>query len=331
MALCLAADWARAGDWEYEIGLKCTYDDNILNYSDADLDLYDSIGSTPAGKFGIDSKDDFIFSPSFGIKYKSRLLGHTFQAGFSSIYNFNVKNDLCRYFSGTIWVREYLRKGTYLQAGLKYIPEYHYRNLLAYDGAYREAEFSKLGADLTLYSVLAKRIAGRAYLGHERKDFGRFFDERDLKTYRFGFELNYRFSGRGRAVGGYEFSISKSEGRGSEAYRRDTSYDMFSFWGGLRFAADGISGKRLLVSPRLGYRLALYQTAKMTWEDRFRFGRKDTRLRASLDLRQTISNRFDVLLGAAVNSNDADLPAKDVKRFLDYSSFTINIGFDYSF
>ncbi len=331
MALCPAVDLARAGGWEYEVGLKCTYDNNILNYSDADIDLYDSIGSTTGGQFGIESKDDFIFSPSLGIKYKSSLLGHTFQTGFVSIYNFNVKNDLCRYYSGTIWVREYLRKGAYLQAKLKYIPEYYYRNLQAYDAAYREAVFSKLGADLTLNLDLAKKIASKAYLAYEQKDFSRFFDERDLKTYRFGIELIYRFSGRLRAVGGYEFSISKSEGRNSEVYRRDTSYDQFSFWGGTRLAMDGISGKRLLISPRLGYRHALYQTAKLTWEDRFRFGRKDTRLRASLDLRQTLGDRIDLLFGAAVSSNEADLPANDVKRFLDYTSFTINIGFDYSF
>ncbi len=320
-----------ASKWEFDIGLKCTYDDNVLNYSEADLDLFDSIGAAPGGRFGIESKDDFIFSPSFRMIYKSELLGHTFQAGFNSVYNFNIKNDKRRYYSGGIWAREYLRKGTYIQASINYLPDYYYRNLQTYDGDYKEAEFAKIGADLTLYSILMKKITGKAYLGYERKNFNDSFNERDLHIYCFGFELGYRFTNANRLIGGYEFTAAKSRGRNSEAYRRDTSYDMFSFWGGARLTAHGLSGKRLLVSPKLGYRLALYQTEKLTQEDRFRFGREDTRLRAGLDLRQTLNHRTELLIGAGISSNESDLPASDAKRFLDYSSFTINIGFDYSF
>lgn len=326
-----AAQNLSATPWEFTFGLRGIYDDNLLNYSDADLDLFDSLGSVSGGQFGIESKDDFIFNPSLDIKYKSKLFGHSFHAGLSPNYYFNIKNEKRRYFSGTIWAREYLRKGVYIQAGIDYLPHFYYRNLLAYDGFYHEANFQKIGASLLLNVTLKKRHTLTPYFKYEYKNFTDRFDERDSRAFRFGIDAAYALSRRLSALGGYEFAISRSRGRNNDDYRRDTSFDLFSFTGGIRITTSGISARPLTITPRLSYRIALYQTDKLTAEDRFRFGRKDVRLNASLFVRQRMGSRTSLVMGLSWLSNDADLPAADAKKYLDFTSFRVNIGFDYSF
>ena len=76
--------------------LDITYDDNVINYSDDDLDLYS--GDPGASKFAIDSEDDFVFIPDIRIRIAGNFIkGHTAWLEPNFRYYYYARNDLLIY------------------------------------------------------------------------------------------------------------------------------------------------------------------------------------------------------------------------------------------
>jgi hypothetical protein len=322
---------AKNSAWNFNLGLGIGYDNNILKYSDADLDEFDTTTVDSTGEFGIKSKDDFIFSPRADIGFKSKLFRHTFQAGLGAGYFIYAKNDIKNYANLRIWVRQFIRKATYLQMSSTYIPQYYYRNLYATGVGYRKAKFNKNTFELMLAAPIYKILEGSFTYRYENKDFNQEFNERDLKANNFAVELTAQPNHFYKVWGGYEYTIAKGAGRNNPNDRRDTSYDSFLFWLGSRFYLNGLKNREMRLGATISYKDILFQTDKLTTEDRYRFGRQDNRWSITLNASQDITTRFSI--GLVFNSliNRSDLPAKDLKPLLDFSSMSGKIVFDYSF
>jgi hypothetical protein len=331
--LFLAPDQALARNqsWDFNFGLGAGYDDNVLNYSDADIDQFDSTTSDSSSKFGIESKDDFIISPKTEIVYKTAALKHDLHIGLDAGYNLFTKNDLKNYGSLGLWFREYFRKDTYFQISASYIPDYYYRNLFSDSGGYAEAKYDKLGLGAKLLTPIYKGLSGSVSYRYENRNFNDLFNERDLKSNNFNVELVYQPKRSYKIWGGYEYTIARSAGRDNELYRRDASYDAFLFWFGSRLYFKGLDNKKMNVGASLSYKNLLFQTDKLTSEDRYRFGRKDNRWSITIGANHDLNKHASV--GIQINrvDNTADLPAADLKPYLDFGSTLAKIVFDYSF
>jgi hypothetical protein len=323
--------FAKSDNLRFNFQLKAGYNDNILRYSDADLDQFDSTTVDSSLKFGIKSKDDFIIVPVAEIVYKTKILGHNFNSGLKLSYNFYTKNSVKRYASMGLWLREFLKKDTYFQLRLAYIPDYYYRNLFVTHSMYAKAEFNKITTEARLVAPLHKNVMGDLFYYYENKDFNRLFNERDLKAHHFGAELTLQTVNLWKAWGGYEYCFAKSAGRDNPLDRRDTSYDSFLVLLGTRFYLKGYQNRELQAGASCAYKAVLFQTNKLTEEDRYRFGRKDNNWTINFTLKQNVTKYFDIGLEYSHVINNTDLPAAELTRFLEYKGNLINIVFDYSF
>lgn len=322
---------AKKLSWDFNFGLGAAYDNNILKYSDADLDQFDATAADSTGKFGIESKDDFIFSPRLEIGVKSRLFKHTFRAGIGGGYYIYAKNDEKNYASFKIWLRQYVRKGVYIQLTSTYVPDYYYRNLYATGFGFRKAEFDKLSLEMMLFAPVYKNVEGSFSYSFDNKNFNPDFDERDLKAHNFGLELSFRPKQLYKIWGGYDYTIARSAGRDNLNDRRDTSFDSFLFSLGSRFYVTGFKNREAHLGVSISYKDILFQTDKLSAEDRYRFARQDNRWSVTLNAYQDIGKKYSV--GFIFNRliNKTDLPADYLKPYLDFSSTSAKIIFDYSF
>jgi len=322
---------AKSQSWEFSFGLGAGYDDNVLNYSDADLDQFDSTAIDSSGKFGIESKDDFILSPHAEIVYKTSALQHALHIGLDVGYNIFTKNDVKNYGNFGLWFREYLRKGAYFQFSVGYVPDYYYRNLFVTTGEYAKAHYKKMGFGAKFLAPLYKGLDGSISYRYENRDFNELFNERDLKSNNFNAELIYQPKRSYKIWSGYEYTVAHSSGRDNALDRRDVSYDAFLFWLGSRLYFNGFNDKKMNIGAVISYKNTLFQTDKLTSEDRFRFGRKDNRWSVTISANHDLNKRASV--GFLINrvDNSADLPASDLKPYLDFGSTSAKIVFDYSF
>lgn len=326
-----AAVYAKNPTWDFNMSLGAGYDDNVLNYSDADLDQFDSTTIDSSGKFGIDSKDDFIISPKAGIILKTKALKHSLHIGLDVGYNIFIKNDIKNYGSFDVWFREYLSKSAYFQLTGSYIPDYYYRNLFVTGGIYEKAKYDKLGLGAKFLTRIYKGLNGSASYRYENRNFNQVFDERDLKTSNFNVELIYQPIRLYKFWGGYEFAIARGAGRDNVSDRRDVSYDSFLFWLGSRVYLTGLNRKAMNFGAVVSFKNTLFQTDKLTLEDRYRFARKDDRWSITFSANHDLTKK--AVIGLRVNyiNNSVDLPASDLKPYLDFSSTSAKIVFDYSF
>jgi hypothetical protein len=318
LLICSSASGA-PGSLDLEFSLRSTYDDNILSYSDADLDLI-SDPAAPLNKFGITSKDDFIFMPEIGLVYKSRLARHTVHLGLVAAYNYYKDNDIKRYARFGAMARRYIRRGMYFQVDLIFIPDYYYRNTFSDTAGYQQAKYDKMsGRAKFSFSPLKNVITNLTY-EYSNKNFVPLFDERDIKTHEFKIETSYRPARRWKGWGSYAYVTAVAAGADNPIFLRDTSYDSFVFTYGSRFYFKGLGRKSLQFAGVISYSIVYFQTSKLTDEDRYRIGRKDKRWQFNLTIEQNLSKHLDLGLGFQRRSKSVDLPARDLIPYLEYSS-----------
>jgi hypothetical protein len=337
LAICLfilaapTSTQAKSRSWDFNLGVGVGYNNNILNYSDANLNELDTMTADTAGEFSIKSPNDFIISPTAGAIFKTKAFHHALHVGFDAGYNLYTKNSIRNFGSLGLSLKEYLRKETYIQLSTSYIPEFYYRNLYATGIGYRKARYSKIGLGLKLAFPINKIFSGALSYGYDNRDFNSILNERDQKVNNFSAELSYQPRHLYKVWGGYQFSIARSAGRYNRLDRRDSSYDSFLFWVGSRVFLKGLANKQMNAGATVAYKDVLFQTDKLFAEDRYRFGRIDKRWSVTFDVGQKISPKSSVIFQVIRLQNDADLPAIELKPFLDYSSTSAKIIFDYSF
>jgi hypothetical protein len=244
-------------------------------------------------------------------------------------YYYYAENDIKRYFRYQGYLRQYFQKGLYFQASLIYIPDYYYRNSYSTSHGYEKAEFDKVSGEFKLAVPLFNSFKSNLCYTYSQKDFNPLFDERDLTSHEFKIETIYRPVAFWKCWASYEFCTATSAGADNRDFRRDTSYDAFLFTLGSRFYLKSFLGKELELAGSVSYKAVFFQTVKLTSEDRYRLGREDDRWIVSFFSKQKIVDDFSIGLNFKRIVNKVDLPASQLKEYLEYSSSAVYFILEY--
>jgi len=315
--------------YTFNFGLQTVYDDNILDYSDVDLDLMDD-PSVPDNRYSIKTKDDYIFVPELEVIYKTQLAGHSLHTGLMGRYYYYKRNDVKRYFKIEGYLKRYINKETYLQATVSYLPDYYYRNSYSSTDGYQEANFDKFSVEAKLSHKLNNYITTNLSYAYANKNFIPLFDERDIKEHEFQGEAIYRPEQYWKSWISYSFITAFGAGANSVQFRRDTSFDANLITFGSRLYLRGLKRKGFELAGQISYKIVYFQTSKVTTEDRYRLGREDSRWYITLMARHTINSKFSMGVNFKKTTKTVDLPAQELKDFLESSSNSIYIILDYS-
>jgi hypothetical protein len=317
----------------FNADLEIRYDDNIINYSDDDLDLY--AGGANESKFSIDSKDDWILIPRLEARIRGKLIkGHTAWLEPSFRYYYYTRNDIRRYFRLGLIGRHYLFRSGYLEAEYSYIPDYYYRNQYYTDDSgvstYLEANFSKHYLKFEFGMNLKPSLKGDISYRYQSKEFTEEFNERDLSVN--GIRLDGVWTAaKWIKLWGY-YGLERAEARGADIPNpdiKDVSYDAWDMTFGARYYSGILKKFKPEFVTTFKFRQIKYQTVK--YLDIYRFGRKDNnyyfRIGVALQLPEKIRLEMDYN-SVAKRSDIIDL---SVKGLLEYDSnsvsFRIRRGF----
>ncbi|UCE67126.1 MAG: hypothetical protein JSU85_03690 [Candidatus Zixiibacteriota bacterium] len=313
--------------------LDLKYDDNIINYSDDDLDLY--AGGTSESKFSIESEDDWILIPAIEARIRGKLLkGHTAWLEPNFRYYYYARNDIRRYFRLGIAGRHYLFRSGYVEAEYSFIPDYYYRNQFYRDedgtGTYLEANFSKHYLKFEYGMNLKPSLKGDISYRYQNKRFTEEFSERDLSVNGLRFDGIWTATKRIKFWGYY--GLERAEAKGADIADpdiKDVSYDAWDITFGARYYSSILEKYRTEFVTSFKFRQIKYQTIK--YVDIYRFGRKDNnyyfRVGVAVQLPQKIRMEMDYNL-VSKRTKIIDL---SVKGLLEYDSNSISLKLKRSF
>jgi hypothetical protein len=280
-------------------GLTTLHDDNILHYSNAQLQDFDS-GLDPA-RFAIASTGDVVFNPLLALRWElDQGHGRRHAVRLKGEGEFHARDGNADFRSLSAGWRESFRRGRQLSIGYYILPHYYLRQLYDEDWLavpasvrYRRAQF-----DLQIASAGWSQRAGRdrslelAYQ-FERRRYGVDFRERDSGTHQGTLGFGWRRLPRQGAIdlhGGYRVSYAKgSDGDdppGVVPDDADLSYHgmMGSAGGHLDLAA----GDHWRLVGDVGYEIETrtYDSDRAT--DKYHLGRDDLFNAVELGLRTVV-------------------------------------------
>ena len=312
------------------VDLNFTYDENIIRYSDTDLDLYESDGRPD--KFAIESKDDWIINPGLDGRLKGRFIkGKTAWIGISYQYYYYAQNDVRRFQRIGIFGRHYFSRGGYLELNYSYLPDYYYRN--QYDpvlGVYTNANFSKHSFKVETGLDITKSLKGDISYRYQSKTYNPEVSERDLTVNGVRLDGIWQTSKKMKLWVYYGFERASASGADIiDLNVKDVSYDAWDITLGARY----YSGLHRRLKPEffstIQFREIKFQTTK--YSDLYRFDRDDHNLRFRIGtVFQTWRKvRFDI--SYAYQQKRVDLPIHTNEALLEYQASSVSFGFQRSF
>jgi hypothetical protein len=305
----------------FDVRLELTYDDNIINYSDADLDLYGD--NARPDKFAIDSKDDWIITSRLESRLKGRFIsGRT--AWFDLNFNnyFYIRNEIRRYQKYGLCGRHYFMRGGYIEVEYSYIPDYYYRNQF-FEGSYIQANFSKhfLKAEvgLNLLPSLKSDVSYR----FQSKSFNEEVRERDLTVNGVRLDAIWNASKKFKFWAYYGFERASARGADDpEPDVKDVSYDAWDITLGSRHYSPLFPKLKPQLVLSLQYRKIKFQTSK--YSDIYRFGRRD----GNYELRIGTAWQLPYMIGLDIDyklqAKRTDLYDPSAENLLEYDSNSIS-------
>ncbi len=204
--------------WDGEIALRTFYDNNILDYSDRDRNLF--LDRTRPNKFSINTLDDWVSELDGRIerRYGTRSHGEyrmrvTAEA---NLYSRNeIKNSVRYEFEG-----RWAHKTTLLMVHVGWVPHFYLRDLIVHDSTgttpgsplFANADYHAWSADLEYRASGLWSTEQRLSTGWKNTDYGRRFDERDNTTWWGRYRLVIPLAARWSGVAGYEYASMAATG-----------------------------------------------------------------------------------------------------------------------
>ncbi|MCP4582638.1 MAG: hypothetical protein GY839_13595 [candidate division Zixibacteria bacterium] len=327
IALFAGSSYAKGSHFDLNFQLQSVYNDNILSYSDADLDELDDT-TAAANKFGIKSKDDYIIIPELDIVFKTRMAGHSLHLGVKGRYYYYQENDIKRYYRVEGYFKRYFKKGVYLQGSISFLPDHYYRNSFSLTEVYQEAEFDKMQVIGKLSVLLIDGLQANLRYKYSNKDFTPLFDDRDITGHEFKGEAIYRPGRLWKGWLSYAFTRAIGAGADNPQFARDTSFDSFFFAAGSRFYLNGLKGKGFELAGRVSYKIVYFQTDNIT--DIWRFGREDYRWNLRLMAKHEITSRFDIGIDFTRMTKNVEIPEEQLIESLESNSNSVYLILDYN-
>ena len=320
----------------FDLGLDISYDDNVINYSDADLDLFGS--DSLSGKFAIESKDDWILIPRIHPGLKTKFIGGQeaiFEAGFD-YYGF-VQDDVKRYSRLSISGRQYISKKLYGELSYYFIPDYYYRNYTTIPGdtsSYKEAKFSKHSVALEAGYEIVRNLNGRVKYTYQHKSFNKDFNFRNTNLNGIDIEGIYRLKWPFRVWAIYGYEDSKADGADMAETFIDASYHAWDITFGARYFSSLLPKYKPEIFASLQNRFIKYQTDRLN--DIYRVGRDDHNILARLGTTWRLPYRIGMTAEYVFSKKDASLPniytnTSALEDLLNYTSNSITMRFSRQF
>lgn len=318
-----------------ETDLGFIYNDNILGYSDADLDLYNA--DSLQEKFAIESKGDWIITPSVRPRISSDLLwGRNSTLGLAFDYYFYVKNDVRRYSRFTIDGRHDLSDRFYLALAYNYIPDYYYRNQF-YGGApgipagYLKAAFAKQSLTAEIGFDIVKTLKGNVSYSYQHKAFNKEFNYRDLNVNGFQIQAIWRPLGPLKLWAIYGYENAAANGADMAPNVIDVSYQAWDVTLGTRYYSRWLGGLKPQFFGTFELRNIKYQTDR--YRDLFRYGREDNNYRARVGAAWRLPHDLAGEISYSFSQKRSGIPAPNqaLEERLDYkvNVYTLRISRDF--
>lgn len=329
-----------------DVSLGLTYDDNILRYSDADLDLYGS--DIQPAKFAIESENDWIVTPQIRPRLEHRFIGGQ-QASLTLGYDYfgYIKNDIRRYSRFSISAQHYFSKKGYAQLSYGYIPKYYYRNLyyggdsLAAD-LYLPAKFSKNTLRAEVGYDFTKEIKGSVSYQYLKKSYNHEFNYRDLSLNGFAVDGVWRAMKILKVWAGYNYENAKAKGADMADTLPDYSYIAWDVTAGVRHYMNIWPQLKPEVYTSVQFRHTTYQSSKVprlfNTVHAYQYGRSDNNYQLRLGAACQIPYKLRLELDYTFSLKRASLPdiypnpfwnitqsTNELERKLNYSANTITL------
>lgn len=271
-----------------EFALRIVYDDNIIHYSDDDLEEFTS--TLNEGKFSITQAGDWIIRPRLVFSAKSAALtGKTLEARLTLSSWRYVENDVKNNESYTLllkhpgWGKDNFQLTLY-KAPFYYIRHFKHRG--PYDAQstpleYTPFEITSNSATLKYWRRYSKKFDATLRVGRSVRFYNQEFMENDVWEWNFGALASYRISSPFKVSFEYLYSTvnaraanqvgetTENSDDGDGSYERD-SYKISTYYYP-KGAIPGISN----ISMKGQYQVYYFTSEKDPYEDDFHVGRKD--------------------------------------------------------
>lgn len=334
-------------DYYAVVDFETTYNDNVSLYAQNNIDDFKS--GENAYRYGIDTYDDLIVSPTFKLYlvqdftkfYEARLrLRGTFnnfvknssvknyqsyQAKlynrFFKKYNFNLAyNYIPKFYVRDVWDNE-TRDAINPETGIRYLPEESYQEFV-FEKQFYTAE---IGAKLPYEFDASLKYVFTEYFYNE------YFTEYDTKIDEFGFGIGYEFA---KLDFGFDYSFSKSDDKGDSD--SDASYDKDKFDFDVSYNLRKVPFLRK-VSAAYELEKVYYQSDFPAFVDPLHAGRVDTvhRWKFGLDARlnKDVSLSFDYLFRKRKSKSESinSIRTEELAEVKNYKNHQISLTFSYRY
>ena len=311
---------ARGQSLNATVGLTMLYDDNILQYSQEQLEVYES-GRQP-DRFSLATSDDALFGPSLSLSWEAdRGGGRRRGLSLQGSGDFHAKNGTADFRSGRVSWREQLRSGQRLLVSYYLLPHFYVRQLFDEDAVvpysglsrYRRAQFDLQIASLSWMQPLARRLRVELDYQYENRRYNSSFRERDSGAHEGRVGLHWRLLPRGQRIdtwGGYRVSHARADDGDLEpASADDVDLRYRGLVAGVQGTVDLARGPRWRLSADLEYGLATRTYGSDRPADRYHFGRDDLLNEGAIGFRLARGPHWSVRGFYRLEKSRADLGA----------------------
>jgi len=322
-------------------GLDSYYDDNLLQYSDDQIALFQQ-GSSP-DRFSIQSVDDLEIDPALSVALENRMKGgRGWRMTLQGKGVFHDKNKTADFRSVSAEWRQSFSLGSSLALRGYYLPGFYLRQLRDEDAPpvpspYRRAEFSLLIGSLSWRQrITSGTSAGLAYQ-FEHRDYNAEFVERNSQAHQGEAQFTWaRPRGRGsvRIHGGYRMLDAKAvdgdELPGAPPDDPDIGYHGVLV--GLDGRTDLARGQSWRIVGSLGYELGTRDFTSKEPTDRYHSGRSDRSHTVEAGLRWNASRHWSLAGSYAFTRNSARLgaAAPSSSEVGSYTDNRVGLGIEWS-
>ncbi len=338
----------KVNKWRLSLSINPYYDSNILKYSDKYIQRFKN--REDAGRFHINSIDDFTMGYAAGLTFSDAFLGKmrtTLGAGYNTdAYTYNSVKTWATF---NVFYRQQITKTTSAQFSYSYIPEFYVRHFRDDDWVYyygyteitfQPYTFSKDNFSFWVHQILPWRTTrARLYFTYSRYFLNEAYTEYDSNDYMYGIRIYQSLLKNLRVNFGYFYTTSDAKGYDDPSETINLSDDSDATnYGHTYFAGfDYILPRLFSLNNDIGvdfqYQRKFFTTEEFVEVDPLHVGRYDYNYRLfvnyNLDLIKNLSATVYYNWYARESSSPSDYNKEYISDEKDYSQYRLGVSFNY--
>ncbi len=318
------------------------YDDNILRYSDRDLDRFEQ--SSEYYPSMLSSYDDWKNEFRLKTYFRGpRLFGSRMRLYYFAKFAAYYRNPFKNYHNHTLYINQKL--GKKLEAHFKYfyMPKFYLREYRDRDlDRYESCDFENHQVRPAITYTILKKTDVTIRIEYEQIYYNKYFTEYDSESWLYEGLLTQKM-GRNLTLGlSYGFKVSDNAGYTSllstpgSAPEEDSEYGESSYEADIyqfdaRYRLRKLWGEDSDISLQYKLRRRCYSTDNTVEDDPFHAGRVDFRHRITASITRDILPLLEMELGYIHEWRDTDSPAPLVKEIKNFRQNVLAFSLTYKF